>query len=136
MPRRWIALACLTYAVPANLVLAQPVSAAPAGVVSQRTSQAMMAGAPRRLYVARDLAMADASGHRRLRRRWYWYTLGGTVVGAGVTGALILASCDAGCRDDGAIGAPVFVAFGAGAGAVVGTVVGLLADRSRSRRGR
>lgn len=127
----------MTCSVPASRARAQPLIAAPAGAVPQRISEPTLAArAPLRRYVVRDVATADSSGRRRPRRRWYWYTLGGTLVGAGATGALILASCDAGCRDDGAIGAPVFIAFGAEAGAVVGTVAGILADRARLRHGR
>jgi hypothetical protein len=63
---------------------------------------------------------------------WFYYTLGGAAIGTVGAVALLLAKCDASCRDDGAVGAGGLVTAGALAGAVVGTIVGYYVDARRS----
>ena len=78
------------------------------------------------------IAPADSVGARRRVRGWY--TLAGALVGAGASALFVTSRCNPRCGDDSA--GPylmIFVPAGALAGAVLGSAIGLDADRDRAR---
>ena len=80
----------------------------------------------------RALVRSAVPAARSSRSHWPWFALGGAAIGSGTVALVALASCDANCRDDGALGqvGPI-VAIGAVVGAVAGALIGLYVDSRR-----
>ena len=81
-------------------------------------------------HLAESLKRLAAEDHKHY---WPEFALGGAVVGGVGVAVLAVVNCDQGCQDDGALAhLPPFIAAGAVGGALIGAVIGLIVDSSRS----
>ncbi len=130
--RRFVCLA-LSAATAATLSLHAPPAAAqaPVQLAAVGAAPAPQPGAGR--LVPTHLVIARAEQPAARTPRWPWYAVGGAILGAGTVTVLVLANCDAGCRDDGGYGYAfgLFVPAAAAVGAVGGAIIGLVVDHTR-----
>lgn len=81
-------------------------------------------------HLAESVKRSAAEEHKRL---WPEFALGGAVAGGLGVAVFAVVHCDQGRQDDGALAhLPPFIAAGAVGGALIGTVIGLIVDSSRS----
>jgi hypothetical protein len=55
------------------------------------------------------VGVRPSGANQERRRLWPYFAIGGAGLGAASVLALAVANCDAGCRDDGAVGLPQYV---------------------------